>query len=192
MNAEAVGRSAASGRFGVLSVCVGNICRSPVSERLLDHLLGDLVEATGAGTHAVVGAGIHPAMAARLSAAGVSPSGTARQLTVAMVSQADLIVTMTRELRAQVVELCPAQVRRAFTLAELAAIVEAGVLPAPSSRDRAGLADQIARAAAHRVIATGRPGGIDIADPYGGPDSGYERSFREIQRCVEVLASAWR
>ena len=43
-------------RFRILTVCTGNICRSPVAERLLTKSLGDEVTVASAGVHAALSA----------------------------------------------------------------------------------------------------------------------------------------
>ena len=187
---ETVGRPTASDRFVVVTVCVGNICRSPVAALLLQHTLGSLVRASSAGTHAVVGAGVHPPMARLLTASGVSPDGRARQLTESMLRSADLVLTMTRELRRQAVGLCPAAMRRAFTLPELAALSDQTVSLVPDP-GRSALVAAVAAAATRRSSVAALGDALDIADPYGGSQADYERAFAEIQRCVEVLGRAW-
>jgi low molecular weight protein-tyrosine phosphatase len=180
------------GRLRVLSVCVGNICRSPVSEFLLREELGDKVDSTSAGTHALVGDPVYPPMAARLDGLGVPHrGGGARQVTEAILRQADLIVTMTRELRSRVVELAPATVRRAFTLAEFAAIVAASPRPAMPPAGRAELIPLIAAASAQRSAVAGHGVELDIADPYRRQDADYALAFEQIRRCVSTIGAAW-
>lgn len=181
-----------SDRLRVLSVCVGNICRSPVSEFLLRQELGDRVESTSAGTHALVGEPVYQPMATRLDGLGVPHQGGARQVTEVMLRQADLILTMTRDLRSRVVELAPATVRRAFTLAEFAAIVAAGVRPAAPPSGRSELVPLIAAAAAQRSAVAGRGAELDIADPYRRDDADYAAAFDQIRRCVAGIGAAWR
>lgn len=78
----------------VLVVCVGNICRSPLGERLLRDLRPDL-KIGSAGLAAVIGS---PADKDAMSAAaeiGVSLEGhVARQLTDAIGQEHDLILVM--------------------------------------------------------------------------------------------------
>lgn len=178
-------------RLRVLSVCVGNICRSPVAEFLLRQELGDRVESSSAGTHALVGEPVYPPMAARLDALRVAHEGGARQVTEAMLRQADLILTMTRELRSRVVEVAPATLRRTFTLAEFAAIVTAGPRPAAPPSGRGELVPLIAAAAAQRSAVAARGIELDIADPYRREDADYALAFDQIRRCVAAIGSAW-
>ena len=178
-------------RLRVLSVCVGNICRSPVSEFLLRQEFGDRVESTSAGTHALVDEPVYPPMAVRLDGLGVAHEGGARQVTEAMLREADLILTMTRELRSRVVELAPATVRRTFTLAEFAAIVAAGARPAAPPSGRGEFVPLIAAAAAQRSAVAGRGVDLDIADPYRREDADYALAFDQIRRCVSAISTAW-
>ena len=52
--------------FSILTVCTGNICRSPAVERLLTRKLGPTVSVSSAGTHALVGHPIAEPMASLL------------------------------------------------------------------------------------------------------------------------------
>lgn len=90
-------------RFGsVLVVCIGNICRSPLGERLLaDALPG--VRVASAGLSAVVGSGADPEAAAAAAGIGVDLSGhVARQLTDAIGRDHDLILVMEPAHRAEI------------------------------------------------------------------------------------------
>jgi protein-tyrosine phosphatase len=106
-----------------LFVCTGNICRSPIAERLA-AAYGTRFEvpdfrASSAGTQAVVGHAIHPYAAGVLEdLGGVSSDFGARRLTSKIVSDADLILTMTTGHRDAVLGLAPHQFRRTFTLSE--------------------------------------------------------------------------
>lgn len=78
----------------VLVVCVGNICRSPLGERLLAAKLPELTVGS-AGIGALIG---HPAdetMSAVAAAAGISLAGhRARQFTAPLGAGFDLILAM--------------------------------------------------------------------------------------------------
>ena len=75
--------------FSILYVCTGNICRSPLAERLLtmrlDAALGQrssVFGVTSAGTHGWDGSEMDPAAASQLIRLGGDPAGfTGRQLT---------------------------------------------------------------------------------------------------------------
>ncbi|HST63645.1 MAG TPA: hypothetical protein VLM05_00530, partial [Mycobacteriales bacterium] len=116
------GRSA----FRVLVVCSGNVCRSPLAERLLrarlDQELGagaGLFTVTSAGTTAVVGAPMDPRAAAVARSLGADPDHfRARDLDAEQVIAADLVLTATRQHRGAVLRLHPAAHRYTFTLRE--------------------------------------------------------------------------
>jgi protein-tyrosine phosphatase len=91
----------------VLVVCVGNICRSPVGERMLRAALPGL-RIDSAGIGAVVGAPADPVAAAVAAARGVSLEGhVARQFDAALAAQYDLILTMEPGHRREIARLVP-------------------------------------------------------------------------------------
>ena len=107
----------------ILFVCTGNVCRSPIAERLTaaygvrSKLAG--LEVSSAGTRAMIGQPIHESAAAVLASLGGDASNfAARHLSMKIASDADLILTMTRAHRDAVLELAPRQLPRVFTLAE--------------------------------------------------------------------------
>lgn len=82
----------------VLVVCVGNICRSPTAEFLLRHRMkrdGFVVES--AGLAALVGNPVDPMAERVLAAHGLSAhTHVARQLTLEMLSAADIVLAMDK------------------------------------------------------------------------------------------------
>ncbi|XVA01283.1 low molecular weight phosphatase family protein [Prescottella equi] len=114
----------------LLFVCTGNICRSPIAERLASawSARSDTIDLTvaSAGTRAVVGSPMEPKAAQVLSDLGGSPDGfVARQINPAVASSADLVLTMTEEHRDAVLKLSPRHLKRTFTLLEAAHIARA-------------------------------------------------------------------
>lgn len=80
----------------VLTLCVGNICRSPVAEKLLLELLPDH-DISSAGLGALVGYDIDQEARAAAAAAGyVFDLHRARQFTAEIGRRADLILVMER------------------------------------------------------------------------------------------------
>ncbi len=78
----------------VLVVCVGNICRSPLGERLLRQALPDL-EVTSAGINALVGKPADRTASKVAAAHGLSLHGhRARQFTSEIGTAHDLILVM--------------------------------------------------------------------------------------------------
>ncbi|WP_158545906.1 hypothetical protein [Blastococcus sp. TF02A-30] len=174
--------------FTLLVVCTGNICRSPVAERLgaahLERVAaagGPVVALASAGVRAVVGAPVDPASARALERLGASADGfRARQLTEQLAVGVDLTLTMTRAHRAEVLARAPRAMARTFTLREAAGLLglvdPAEPLPdSPEDRMRA----LVARMAAMR---SRRPSGSDddIADPVGRDDEVHLRTAQTI------------
>ncbi|WP_369830646.1 low molecular weight phosphatase family protein [Mycobacterium sp. ACS1612] len=140
-------------------VCTGNICRSPMAERLALAYVARYgiqnLKGSSAGTHALSGHPIERNAALVLEELGGEASNfAARRLTPRIAEEADLVLTMTRAHRDTVLELAPHQLRRTFTLSEAARL--ATEFRARSVADLAALRPQMA---AHGVT--------DIPDPIG-------------------------
>ncbi|MFS0703569.1 low molecular weight phosphatase family protein [Cellulomonas sp. 179-A 9B4 NHS] len=177
----------------ILTVCTGNICRSPAVERLLrQRLAGTDVVVESAGTRAVVGSGVSAPMVPLMAAAGASADGfVARQLTPAVLRDVDLVVALTRGHRSAIVEHAPAAVRRTFTLLELARLlrhVDPAALAAAGATPGERVRALPALAAAVRHLAGG--GDDDVVDPIGQSDTVYRASFDAMAPAVDALAAA--
>jgi protein-tyrosine phosphatase len=115
--------------FGVLFVCTGNLCRSPIAERLLATALAGPVAAgaltvTSAGTRTRAGRPMERAAALVLGEVGVEEAGfVSSRLDEAAVNGADLILVAAREHRSATVSMAPAAMRRTFTLVEFARLL---------------------------------------------------------------------
>jgi protein-tyrosine phosphatase len=181
---------AAQPQYAILCVCTGNVCRSPAAERLLAVRLGPTVSVASAGTLGLTGRAIEPPMAAHLAALGLENVGfTARRLTEADVGRADLVLGLTREHRAEAVELAPSAVRRAFTLLEFARLlgqIEPEELPDGTVADR--LRTAVPLAAARRRMVTGPVDADDVVDPYRLAQEVYDQSFSAIRVAVDLIA----
>lgn len=95
----------------VLVVCIGNICRSPLGERMLRDRLaeaGSSIEVTSAGLHALVGHAADDDASAVAEGHGVDLAGhAARQFTHELGSKADLILVMEPGHKAEVEKRAP-------------------------------------------------------------------------------------
>lgn len=178
--------------FTILTVCTGNICRSPAAERLLAEELGGSVEVSSAGSGAVVGHPIDANMAWLMRRDGYRADGfAARQLTEALVRSADLVLALTREHRALIVDLAPAAVRRTFTLTEFAAIVRdlpAIDLSLLTSAERLRTLAPLAVAA--RTTSALAPEAMDIPDPFGGTEEDFLRAYGLVKEAVHTIAAS--
>jgi protein-tyrosine phosphatase len=181
--------------FTILVVCTGNICRSPVAERLLraqSDALGLPVLVHSAGTQSMVGHDMTPEAAHLAAHYGADPANHAsKQLTEQLITDADLILTATREHRSKVVSLYPRAARYTYTLNQFARLLPAAVestssvdpipLVEPVETPRPDLATQL-RALVAEVAATRgfsppppHPDDDDIEDPYRQSTAVYAR-----------------
>jgi protein-tyrosine phosphatase len=187
---------AMSDPYDVLVVCEGNLCRSPLTERLLRLRVSDAphVRVTSAGTRAVVGSAMDASAAAELVRLGGDPEGfVARQLTPGLVTAADLVLTATRAQRSQVVGLAPAALKRTFTLLELAALLD--TRPWAEGGDRvedADLRQVVMRAADWRASVSGLGDDLDIPDPIGRSREVHEASADLADKATAVVAGLLR
>jgi protein-tyrosine phosphatase len=180
------------GTFSILTVCTGNICRSPAVERLLARDLGPTVYVNSAGTHALVGQPIAEPMARLLRNNGVHEAGFAgRRLTQRLIKDADLILTLTRAQRSLVVELWPPAVRRTFTVREFARLLgELDSSASPDGPPAERLRAAMPLAAARRVLRRTSAQDDDVIDPFRLSDEIYAASFDEIKSAVNVIIRA--
>lgn len=139
----------------MLFVCTGNICRSAYADVIARASGLPGVEFSSAGTHAVVGAGLNPPMAAHLPD-GVAARHRARQLTRDMVKGADLVVAMDASHRRYIFEEWPELGQKTFVIGHAAR--ELACLPAG-----VGFADLAAHLWQNRTAGPDD----DVADPYG-------------------------
>ncbi len=107
----------------ILFVCTGNTCRSPMAEAIAKHLLqgrtpdGIVITAASAGVSAGEGDPTTPEALVALEAMGVVPQKhRARQLTRAMVADAEVIFTMTGAHRRAILNVDPSAEAKVFTL----------------------------------------------------------------------------
>jgi protein-tyrosine phosphatase len=91
----------------ILVVCVGNICRSPVGERLLRQALPDR-DVSSAGINALVGKPADKTASAVAAAHDLSLHGhVARQFTAAMGAAHDLILVMEPGHKREITRMAP-------------------------------------------------------------------------------------
>ncbi len=104
----------------ILTVCTGNICRSPAAEFLLRQRIervGKRVEARSAGIGALVNHPAEEATCAMMSARGVDLSAhRASQLTRERLRWAELVLVMETHHRNAVLEMDPTARGKTFLL----------------------------------------------------------------------------
>lgn len=191
--------------FSVLMVCTGNICRSPLAERLLSAQVQDLSEVcvSSAGNHARVGEQMDAETQQIAQSYGVDDVGShrARQISEGIVESADLILTMTRVHRRDVVELSPRVTRRTFTLREFARLAEAtsDEMLGADLKTVNGSAIETLRAAVQSVALSRSlvPSVTDAAedeviDPYRQSSDVHEKSAQQLVPAVNTVANLLR
>ena len=161
----------------ILFVCTGNVCRSPVAERLAatwarERLAGspeaDVVRIDSAGLGAAVGRPIDPHTAAALVGLGGDPAGFgSKPYTAELAEDADLVLTMTRDQRRTVLESTPRGLRRTFTLTEAADLLQRADLTGLSLLPLTTRARELGRRLDAARAARPTAEGDDIVDPIG-------------------------
>jgi protein-tyrosine phosphatase len=184
----------------VLHVCTGSVCRSPMAERLMRHGLAQrlggaaaaiLVESAGTWGHE--GAPMEAHAAAVLAEHGADSSGfTGRELLDDHVIDADLVLTATRDHRAQVISMGHAAGLRTFTLKEFTRLVRAidpATLPDGSVTERARALVRAAAALRGWLLAPS-PDADEVHDPYGAPLSYFRSIGEEIHTALDPVVTA--
>jgi protein-tyrosine phosphatase len=199
--------------FTVLHVCMGNICRSPMAERLLakavrdriaraahERVVADIVEEALLHNHSAGTGGWHageemnPPAAREVSARGGDPHRfAARRLRMEHLDSADLILTSTADQQEYVVALRPDAASRTFVLGQfgrLLAGVDRSALPAADLTPEAVYARGTALVEAIDALRNGTlplPDD-DLDDPWGRGDQTFSRVADEIEDTVVPLA----
>ncbi|GAB3582410.1 arsenate reductase/protein-tyrosine-phosphatase family protein [Calidifontibacter terrae] len=183
----------------ILTVCTGNICRSPYLERSLAVALdGKDYVVRSAGTRALVGHPIEPGSLDLLQRKGIDDGGfRSRQLTPEMIAGADLILTATRGHRAEVAQMNPKGLKYTFAVADFSDLV-AGVTQVPESKGSFfGPADD--SYLGRLVDFTGQrrtsihPRGedeADIVDPFRRAPQVFEQMARQIEAVLPSIVRA--
>lgn len=170
--------------FRVLFVCIGNVCRSPLGERLLaTRLPGAEFEVASAGMHALVGSQMSSRAAAELARLGGDPAGfRARQLDQQMLLESDLNLVATLDLRSELLTEWPGVLRRTFTVREFAALLD--VVHSPDPVELVDLAQE-QRSEVRDID-------YDIPDPYRRTDADHHLAATLMSDAVERIAKGLR
>lgn len=192
--------------FRILTVCTGNICRSPLAEAALGAAVADaagapVIELASRGIGAVVGApppselvDVAPEFAVALAA------HRSQQLDRQAIDDAGLVLAMSREHRRAVVELVPRATRRVFTIREFARLGAdltgadlAGevTLGAPQVQRLAEVVDLVASRRGF-VDRPDEPEDDDVTDPFGLSLDVYLRMRQELLPAVAQTARVLR
>lgn len=166
--------------FEIMTVCTGNICRSPLAEQILRTGLAGLPGTiVSAGTQGLAAAPM-PAEAQRLATAyGVpaemSSAHRSRPLFEQHLMSPDLVLGLSREHRRRAVEFAPSKLRYAFTVREFARLAadtpdEAIISAADGAGDdvKARLRAAVTTVGSRRgmILPPEDPADDDVVDPY--------------------------
>jgi protein-tyrosine phosphatase len=187
--------------YRILMVCTGNICRSPLMERLFvarlhDRLApgeADRFRVSSSGTWAMTGEPIAAEAAATLEDLGGDPSGfAARELDASELAGTDLILTATREHRARVVAAEPEVADRTVTARQFARLlgpVTAAEIDrlAPGSDPVERMREIASAAFAQRgLVPIADEADDDVPDPYGRDRAAYLLAASLIDAALSV------
>jgi protein-tyrosine phosphatase len=194
----------AFGRFSILTVCTGNICRSPLAEHLLRDGLNDysVIDVASAGTSALVGESMTAEIIAIAHEHGLPAPERhrARDVTIEQLRGADLVIALTRAHRSEIVAMLPRGSRHTFTLRELARLLDAvrssdlhAVAALPLGDVAGRLRELVEVAAAFRGHVTPPESELDddVVDPYRRGDDIYRLTAAQLVPAVVSIVSGF-
>ncbi len=128
---------------------------------------------------------------------GGDPEGkTSIFLTAAHIVNADLVLTATREQRAQVARMVPRSTKNTFTVKQFARMIQG--LPALNSADAPKRTDSLAASIVTQLAATRgflpplpNPEDDDIEDPYRQSQATYDRVGKSLDSAVTTIVAAF-
>ncbi|GAA1982828.1 low molecular weight phosphatase family protein [Microbacterium pumilum] len=189
--------------FEILTVCTGNICRSPLAEQLIRMRLAPLpVRVRSAGTYWLENEPMTPE-AVRLAAGfGVPAEDSAahrsHHLTEQDLVSPDLVLTMTRGHQRDVAALAPSIARSTFPVREFARL--SATLTDDELQDAARSAGADAAVRGRGVVAAiaSRREEVppaadlddDVADPFGQGWAAYQHSAAQLEPAVDEVVRA--
>lgn len=193
----------------LLTICTGNVCRSPLAEVLIQAQMdSSVVTVRSAGTHALVGEPMtENAIALVEDERGLPPSAVRRarrhaavQVREGDVRRADLVLAMTRRHRTHAVELAPSRLRASFTIREFGRLAT-GVSSDVVAEELKGVTDlqrrlerMLALVAAQRGLAEPNPhaDADDVIDPFRRSSQTYDMALSQILPGVSEVARLLR
>lgn len=192
-------------RFSILTVCTGNICRSPLTESLLRVGLSqwNVVDVASAGTGALVG---HPMTEETIAIAhelGVSDPERhrARALVTEDLRDTGLVLALTRAHRREIVGMLPRGSRHTFTLRELARLLGAvqaadlksvAALPPENTVERFSELIDVAASLRGYVKPPENDLDDDVVDPYRRGVEVYRQSAAQLVPATETILRSFQ
>ncbi|GAA0998937.1 arsenate reductase/protein-tyrosine-phosphatase family protein [Subtercola frigoramans] len=185
--------------LSILTVCTGNICRSPFAALYLQSKLAGVtgVTVSSAGTMARDGDSMTDEMGALAERFGLKPTThAARYLVEPYIEKADLILPLTRGHRSEVVQMVPRKLLVTFTVREFARLGSLVSDDEVTAAAAAGGTDAEKVKAVCRLLASRRSQGDpaadptldDVVDPYRREDEVYELSVAQMVPALDEIA----
>jgi protein-tyrosine phosphatase len=185
-------------RVRLLTVCTGNICRSPYAAALLqaglDEVRPGAFEVTSAGTHALVGNRMDAGSSRLLGARGIADDGfRARSLHHRTLRDQAVVLVMEARHREVVIDEVPAMHRRTFSFVAFAAALDAVGSHADwvALFETAGAVDVGTRwAALPGILAVHGPRGRSspsVPDPFTRGEAAFDRMAATIDPAVRTI-----
>ena len=183
----------------ILTVCTGNVCRSPYMERVLRQIVDrawgpGAVVVESAGTGALVGQPMDRGSESILRAAGVDADGfVARQIERDHVAASDLVLTATRTHRGPVAQLHPRALRYTFAIGDfvdLANSIPDDALPATDDAGEwiRGITQLVA--GRRGLVSPRHATEIDVVDPFRRDQSVFEEMAARLDSLRPSLTRA--
>ncbi|MDE0545403.1 low molecular weight phosphatase family protein [Microbacterium sp. C7(2022)] len=190
--------------FEIMTVCTGNICRSPLAAELLRTRLSEFSPTiTSAGTRGLPAAQMTPEAQRLAIDRGVPEADAAAHRSRFLLEQflvsPDLILAMTREHRREIAELAPSRLRHTFTVREFARLAQGVSDEQIVDAASAAGADPSARVRAMAALVASQRGlalppadasDDDVIDPYRRSWETYLRSANQLEPAVDAVVHA--